>query len=109
MVRKLLNYDIHDIRPFYEDLDTLIDYGYDEYWDDNNYVEGPWNNFTIESSKIIRADLDCSSYTREYIFRDKLTGEYYKGECTYFYDDDSDYLSELTQVFPREVSTIIYE
>ena len=111
MVRKILNYDLHDIRPFYEDLDDLIDCGLDEYFDDDTgeYVDGPWDNFDTISSKIVRADLECSSYTREYIFRDRSTGDYYKGECTYFYEDDSEYDQELIQVFPKEVSIIIYE
>lgn len=111
MVRKILNYDLHDIRPFYEDLDDLIDCGLDEYFDDDTgeYVDGPWNNFTTVSCKLERVDLESCSSTKEFIFRDKLTGDYYKGQCTFYYEDDSEYDKELVQVFPKEVSIIIFE
>lgn len=78
----------------------------DEDWE---LIPGIWDDFEVVSEELIDYDPECSTVTICRYVKQKSTGKYFKGCLTRCYQDNPQYCSSLTQVFPEEELVTIYK
>lgn len=106
MEREILNFTEYEIKPI------LYEYGLEEgeYWDQetDTIKEGPWDDFEIIETTVEYTDLEKAYENRRVIVKRISDGKFFEGSFTFSYRDNY-YNTDLTEVFPREVTITIYE
>ena len=114
MKRELIELTVFEIAPLLDENARERDeyYNHDEENDEYTPIEYPlWNEFEHIQTEVEYYDLDKSYESMITILKRKSDGKYFMGTWTDSPHawNGNDYDTTLTEVFPKEITKIIYE